>query len=85
MVSGCGRLVQSRGNYYQLWMFYGKEDKEGATPSARWMICREYDSQSDVLLYGSPLSASEVLYQSLWKNVYGAILTSATLTALGRL
>lgn len=79
-----GGLCNRAESYYELWMFYAKEQKEGASPNARWLVYKEYENQADILLFGSPLSAGEVLYHSLWKNVYGSVLTSATLTALGR-
>ena len=79
-----GGLCNRAESYYELWMFYAKEQKEGASPNARWLVYKEYENQADILLFGSPLSTGEVLYHSLWKNVYGSVLTSATLTALGR-
>ena len=70
--------------HFSLWQFYAKEQKEGAPPDARWVVLREYDNSSDIFLYGSPLSAGGLLNVALWKRAYGAILTSATLTALGK-
>ena len=70
--------------HYVLWQFYAKEVKEGDAPDARWVTLREYESGSDIYMFGSPLSAGGLLNAALWKRAYGAILTSATLTALGK-
>ncbi|MFT5718987.1 MAG: ATP-dependent DNA helicase DinG [Oleiphilaceae bacterium] len=78
-----GSLCNRAENLHALWMFYGKEQKEGGVPNARWLVYREYENQADISLFGSPLSAGGVLHEELWKKCYGAILTSATLTALG--
>ena len=71
-------------SHYALWQFYAKEVKEGDAPDARWVTLREYDQGSDIFLFGSPLSAGGLLNAALWKRAYGAVLTSATLTALGK-
>ncbi|MDX1452964.1 MAG: ATP-dependent DNA helicase DinG [Oleiphilaceae bacterium] len=79
-----GSLCNRAESYFELWSFYAKERREGAPPDARWMVFRDQENQSDIWLYGSPLSAGGVLREALWKKSYGAILTSATMTALGR-
>lgn len=78
-----GSLCNRAEGYLELWQFYALEQKPDAAPNARWMVLRSFDNQTDVYLYGSPLSAGSVLFHALWKNVYASILTSATLTALG--
>lgn len=70
--------------HYACWQFYAKQSKEGAAPDARWLQLRDYENSSDIYLYGSPLSAGGVLREALWKRAYASVLTSATLTALGR-
>jgi len=70
--------------HYALWQFYAKELKDGDAPDARWATMREYENGAEVYLFGSPLSAGGLLNAALWKKAYGAVLTSATLTALGR-
>ena len=64
--------------------FTAKPEKEGAPPNARWLVLREYENAADISLHGSPLSAGGLLHEALWKKSYAAILTSATLTALGK-
>lgn len=79
-----GALCDRAEGLHALWMFYGKVEKEGAPPNARWLMLREYENAADISLHGSPLSAGGLLHEALWKKSYAAILTSATLTALGK-
>lgn len=53
-------------------------------PPARWAVRQRWDHAEDITLYSSPVLADNLLYSRLWSRVYGAVLTSATLTALGR-
>ncbi|MFE8069718.1 ATP-dependent DNA helicase DinG [Marinobacteraceae bacterium S3BR75-40.1] len=56
-----------------------------ASPSpARWLRYRKRDQGADIILSSSPVLADNVLYSRLWNRCYGAVLTSATLTALGK-
>ncbi len=50
---------------------------------ARWAVKQRWDSGEDITLYSSPVLADNLLYSRLWSRAYGAVLTSATLTALG--
>ncbi|WP_166268373.1 ATP-dependent DNA helicase DinG [Marinobacter caseinilyticus] len=61
----------------------GKSQYKGPPP-ARWAIRQRWEHAEDITLYSSPVLADSLLYTRLWSRVYGAILTSATLTALGR-
>ncbi|KZZ57225.1 hypothetical protein A3762_10240 [Oleiphilus sp. HI0125] len=70
--------------HYALWQFYSKDSKPDDQPDARWATLRDYENGSDIYLFGSPLSAGGLLNIALWKRAYGAVLTSATLTALGK-
>lgn len=79
-----GGLCNRAEAHFDLWSFYARVAKPGAVPDARWMVFRDQENHSDVWLYGSPLSAGGVLREALWNKSYGAVLTSATLTALGR-
>ncbi|WP_166259776.1 ATP-dependent DNA helicase DinG [Marinobacter salicampi] len=62
----------------------GEGRRRGGPPPARWAIRQRWDHAEDITLYSSPVLADNLLYTRLWSRVYGAILTSATLTALGR-
>ncbi|BEH14510.1 ATP-dependent DNA helicase DinG [Marinobacter shengliensis] len=53
-------------------------------PPARWAVRQRWDHVEDITLFSSPVLADNLLYSRLWSRVYGAVLTSATLTALGR-
>lgn len=79
-----GSLCDRAENIHDLWMFYAKPQDEKSLPSAKWLILRDYENAADIGLYGSPLSAGGLLHEELWKKIYAAILTSATLTALGK-
>lgn len=48
---------------------------------ARWL--KLYETSDDYELFASPILAGDMLYDQLWSKAPGAILTSATLTALG--
>ncbi|KPQ30201.1 MAG: ATP-dependent DNA helicase DinG [Marinobacter excellens HL-55] len=53
-------------------------------PAARWSVRQRWDHAEDIALFSSPVLADNLLYSRLWSRAYGAVLTSATLTALGR-
>lgn len=53
-------------------------------PPARWSVRQRWDHAEDITLFSSPVLADNLLYSRLWSRAYGAVLTSATLTALGR-
>lgn len=63
---------------------YATPDPEGRSPTARWLARIETDTFSDVELRSTPVSAAETLQEHLWEVCFGAVVTSATLTALGR-
>ncbi len=60
------------------------ESKGKAPPVARWTTKQRWDHVEDITLYSSPVLADNLLYSRLWSRAYGAVLTSATLTALGK-
>ncbi|WP_336366617.1 ATP-dependent DNA helicase DinG [Marinobacter sp. C2H3] len=53
-------------------------------PPARWAVRQRWDHAEDITFFSSPVLADNLLYARLWSRTYGAVLTSATLTALGR-
>jgi ATP-dependent DNA helicase DinG len=63
---------------------YAREDAEGKSPTARWINRHESPSGDDLELRSAPVSAADTLSEHLWRVCHAAILTSATLTALGR-
>ena len=50
---------------------------------ARWLSLADSGSQFDIEVNASPILAADTLRRTLWNVAYGALLTSATLTALG--
>ncbi|WP_323847115.1 ATP-dependent DNA helicase DinG [Microbulbifer magnicolonia] len=75
----------------QLWANYSRADAEGALPQARWVTLVDWGSTrsgaagaTDFEVCSSPILAGKTLEYSLWRRCFGAVLTSATLTALGK-
>jgi ATP-dependent DNA helicase DinG len=66
-----------------LWMSFSKPDPIGSVPKARWLTPVNFSGSMDIEVCSSPILASHTLEKSLWDKVCGAIVTSATLTALG--
>ena len=64
-----------------LWDSYAESAEQTGTPWARWM--RHYGDESAIECYASPIYASDILSEHVWDRVSGAVMTSATLTALG--
>ena len=63
-----------------LWVNYGIRG-ESIADYARWV--RLHESADDYELFASPIVAGDMLYDQVWSRAAGAVLTSATLTALG--
>lgn len=57
-------------------------DNSPTPPTARWIAC--INQGADFECCASPTSAAELLRATLWEKCDGAIVTSATLAALGR-
>ncbi|NIB40269.1 ATP-dependent DNA helicase DinG [Pseudomaricurvus alkylphenolicus] len=68
----------------ELWASYAVPDPEGAPPKARWFTLVEQGGNLDFEVCSSPILASRTLEYGLWNQCCGAVVTSATLTALGR-
>jgi ATP-dependent DNA helicase DinG len=54
-----------------------------SAPIARWIAAEGEGRQTDYTLAASAVSAAERLAETLWSCCHGAVLTSATLSALG--
>ena len=76
-----GIMVNSAEKQYGLWQAYSKSFDD--VPDSRWIQLVESGGLIDYELAASPLLAAETLQQYLWRRCHGAVLTSATLTALG--
>ncbi|NKB31504.1 MAG: ATP-dependent DNA helicase DinG [Pseudomonadales bacterium] len=67
----------------ELWLSYANEDPAELAPRARWINVIENEGGTDIALSSSPVLAAENLQERLWQRCAGAVLTSATLSALG--
>ncbi len=68
----------------ELWHSYATPDAAGAVPKARWFTLVEQSGNLDFEVCSSPILASKTLEYGLWNQCCGAVVTSATLAALGR-
>lgn len=66
-----------------LWQTYAIADGEDSVPRARWLTLVEFGGSVDIEICSSPILAARTLANSLWSRAFGAVVTSATLTALG--
>ncbi len=66
-----------------LWKSFAHTRADSNWPMARWMTVVTFNEMVDYELVSSPVLASQTLEQVLWTRCYGAVVTSATLTALG--
>ena len=57
-------------------------EAEGELPVAPWLNKTPFGDDWDIIMSASPISVAEQLRRNLWSRCYGAVLTSATLTAL---
>ena len=64
-----------------LWESFACSEDSDDVPWARWM--RHYGDDSSIECYASPIFAGKILEEHIWSKVAGAVLTSASLTALG--
>ena len=78
-----GTLVTRAGSNWELWTAFTAEDPEDSPPMARWLTLAESGALFDIEVNASPILAAEMLRRNLWNVAHGALVTSATLTALG--
>jgi ATP-dependent DNA helicase DinG len=68
-----------------LWKSYANaETEKPRVPLARWVTSVEFSGVVDFEVCSSPILAAETLNHHLWQHCHGAVVTSATLTALGK-
>ncbi len=58
------------------------EEAEGQLPIARWLSKTPFGEDWDIVMSASPIAVADQLRKNLWYRCYGAVVTSATLTAL---
>ena len=78
-----GSLLARAQGTWELWLAFTAEDPENSPPMARWLTLAESGALFDIEVNASPILAAETLRRNLWSVAYGALVTSATLTALG--
>ncbi len=79
-----GMMVARLQGVVGLGRSYGHVDPDKGTPTARWINLVETAQGYDFECRSAPVSAADMLRDNLWQCCFGAVVTSATLTALGR-
>lgn len=79
-----GSMVARAAAAQKLWQHFAMTDPQGAAPWARWLSVQDSGSAPDISLSCSPVLAASTLQEKLWRLCAGAVLTSATLSALGK-
>jgi len=79
-----GSLVGRADAGLKLWISFAIPDPQNSAPSARWLTLSDYNNDNEISLASSPVLAADNLNDRLWNTCSGAVLTSATLSALGR-
>ncbi|WP_447556250.1 ATP-dependent DNA helicase DinG [Vreelandella sp. EE22] len=69
---------------HALWQSMSEQDAPNVPPSARWITLSRVAGEAEIEFSASPVSAAHTLAKHLWGRCHGAVVTSATLTALGR-
>ncbi len=65
-----------------LWSQYVHTKLDDKFPIARWITLVEFNDIVDYEIVASPILASRTLADGLWSKCFGAVVTSATITAL---
>ncbi|KZN58881.1 ATP-dependent DNA helicase DinG [Pseudoalteromonas luteoviolacea] len=76
-----GQYINRLEQLNKLWFSYAAKGE--STPHARWIKRMEYKHHHDHLLCDCPIEVGFYLKDKLWRECAGAVLCSATLTALG--
>lgn len=77
-----GVMVNQAHNLINTWSLFTKEDNPQEMPNARWIVYKKNEI-NDFVISASPISAAQSLTDHLWNHCAGAVLTSATITAMG--
>jgi ATP-dependent DNA helicase DinG len=81
LYAAIGMMVNMAERQAQVWRAYAQP--VDGMPDSRWIQIVEVGGLLDFELSTSPLLAANTLQMFLWKRCFSAVLTSATLTALG--
>ncbi|ALO46022.1 ATP-dependent DNA helicase DinG [Pseudohongiella spirulinae] len=78
-----GAMATRAEDNNRLWQSFASEDDGQGAPVARWLSRISYGEIEDLSINSSPVLADRTLQEHLWSRCAGAVLTSATLSALG--
>ncbi|MDD7805052.1 MAG: ATP-dependent DNA helicase DinG [Endozoicomonas sp. (ex Botrylloides leachii)] len=78
-----GSIVVRLQNQFQLWQSYTERDATDKPPCGRWLKWSENAFGEELEVFSSPILSASTLNERLWAPCYAAIVTSATLSALG--
>ncbi len=78
-----GRMLARAESTLALWRDYAQHPPASAVPQARWLTAIDNPDGQDTEVACSPIVAAATLREHLWDRCAGAVVTSATLTALG--
>jgi ATP-dependent DNA helicase DinG len=79
-----GAWAQNSLSQDLLWQSYATIEETGEVPMARWLQHWQTPERVDIELASSPILANKLLQQNLWQRCFAAVITSATLMAVGR-
>jgi ATP-dependent DNA helicase DinG len=77
-----GMMLQRAEALWEAVTWLSAEEKEGELPVARWISRTPFGEDWDIRLSASPIAVADQLRRNLWWRCHGAVVTSATLTAL---
>ena len=78
-----GSMTARAAASQKLWQQFSRVDTPGQAPWARWLGLNDQGGNIDISISCSPVLAATTLQENLWRLCAGAVLTSATLSALG--
>ena len=78
-----GQQLSRAQNSFWLAQSYAQSQASSGLPTARWVSIIDLGDRLEYECRSSPVSAAQTLDEHLWSACFGAVLTSATLTALG--
>lgn len=76
-------FAQRLDNLHRLWSQWQRVPDKKTPPHARWIEAVNNKNTVDYLLATAPIDVGLLLAEKLWQNCAGAVICSATLTALG--
>lgn len=81
--SALGLMIGRIDRQQRLWQAWSRTDQPGEAPMARWLKIGGSAAADDIEVNAAPVLAASTLRRDIWQRCAGAVLTSATMTALG--